>query len=95
MWPRTEEPKKSFSPLNDIIFLHTEHLHRNTPDSLQCDSLCSSVHRPLLTCEHSVRTYSEHLHEQLLLLLLGLVLSIFVDLVAIGGQEAVVVVEED
>lgn len=40
-------------------------------------------------------THCKHLHQQLLLLLLGLTLSFFIYLVAAGRQEAVVVVEED
>lgn len=43
----------------------------------------------------SIHTYCKHLHEQLLLLLLGLILSVFIYFVADGGQEAVVVVEKD
>lgn len=43
----------------------------------------------------SFSTHCKHLHEQLLLLLLGLTLSFFFYLVAAGRQEAVVVVEED
>lgn len=43
----------------------------------------------------SFHAHCKHLHEELLLLLLGLVLSVLIHLVATGGQEAVVVVEED
>jgi len=42
-----------------------------------------------------LQTHGEHLHEELLLLLLGTSLSVLVHLVAAGGQEAEVVVEED
>lgn len=42
-----------------------------------------------------IYTDCKHLHEQLLLLLLGLTLSIFIYLIATGGQEVVVVVKEN
>lgn len=40
-------------------------------------------------------TYSKHLHEKLLLFLVRLRLRSLVDFVAAGGQEAVVIMEED
>lgn len=40
-------------------------------------------------------THCKHLHEKLLLLLLGLSLTIFIDLIAAGQQEVVVIVKED
>lgn len=46
---------------------------------------------PVTVCIH---THSKHLHEQLLLLLLGPRLRVLVHLEAAGGQETVVVVEE-
>lgn len=40
-------------------------------------------------------THCKHLHENLLLLLLGLSLTIFINLIAAGRQEVIVIVKED
>lgn len=45
-------------------------------------------------CVRSFHTHCKHLHEQLLLLLLGPTQPILIYLVAAGRQEAVVVVEK-